>query len=59
MEFKSSKDSIAPSTITTGSVPVYDGIPLIKTVGFAPGVPGDITVTPEALPCKASSALTG
>ena len=48
-----------PSTTTTGSVPVYEGIPRISTVGLAPGEPVDTTVTPEALPCKASSALTG
>ena len=31
----------------------------MSTVGLAPGEPAEITVTPEALPCKASSALTG
>ena len=59
MELRSSKVSIAPSTTTSGSLPLYDGIPLMKTVGLAPGEPAEITSTPAALPCKASSALTG
>ena len=59
MEFKSVSVCGDPSIITVGSVPEKEGIPRMSTVGFAPGVPAETTVTPEALPCKASSALTG
>ena len=44
--------------MTNGSLPVYDVIPLIITVGFAPGDPFENILTPGK-PCKASSILTG
>ena len=59
IELKSVKVCGTPSIITTGSVPEKDGIPLIKTVGFEPGEPLCITLTPAARPCNASSTLTG
>ena len=57
-EFISSKLWLIPSTITKGSLPVYDVIPLIITVGFEPGDPLENILTPGK-PCKASSILTG
>ena len=59
IEFKSFWVCCAPSIITNGPLPVYEGIPLINIVGEAPGEPLWITVTPDELPCRASSTLTG
>ena len=43
----SSSVKLTPSTITKGSLPEYELIPLISTVGFAPGVPLEITFNPD------------
>ena len=59
IELRSVRVCGTPSIITTGSVPEKEGIPRIKTVGLAPGVPGCITLTPEARPCNASSIRVG
>ena len=44
--------TIEPSTIYIGSVLLIEPIPLILTLGEAPGAPELIICTPATFPCK-------